>query len=989
VAPGGLITYNVQVRNNYVTRPDWPEATAPGVHVRVPLPTGVQFVSLTGPGTVNAGTVDWNLGAVASGAVFNFSLTVQLAFDADPTKEVVLGPFSVTTAGPTGPVVQVLPDTKTTVGGTRAAPPELSVIKFVPDGITIQQVLATSQLPGADPTLASSLKKLYPILNNPTAIEEIGRTINPNISDTTDAEGFFMQAVIAPGMPNGPAKTKITYALIYGNSSSTSALGAYIQERIPEGTAYVPNSVTVDGGKPSGTFRIEPNGRDLKITVGTVAKGYHLIMYTVELLPTSRGGIAPGQRIQARGTYIGSSSLLHTSYAYPEQVDVQVVAPGNGYTLVHKLTPNANVGDLVTYDIFYQNTGGVATNDFRIRNPIPANQSFVNAAYLDESRQVRGIDPGRGEANIQQPAAGSTSGEVVYHLGRVQPRESGWVRLVLRLEESARSTDGLQYDNEAIIDEASFPGAARAAAAGAPGNPSLTNIGGLGGGLGYSKSIGRLLDGPRLIVSVSAPLVVQEGNNYDYIIAVANPTDAAITSTAIEMLLPPEVTWVGAEGQDNAFEAPASDSFIPTRSIIFPDRNSTGTLFELAPHSTLMRKVTVRAPNLTGADRSNGKTLRSGGAHTFNALGFLVGATDVKKIAFAYSGRVGTFVYANDKLFSDYRSQVVQSCLSVVKYNGPALTSDPNYERRIAELTGSASFVAIGGADTVPTNSGELIVPIGGGKPASNGQPAVPGNVLAFGQVGKLITNDGGSIVASGAGNIVASGAGNLLQIPKLITNDGGSLITNDGGSIRAILASLVAQGAGNIVASGAGNIVASGGGNLITNDGGSLISNDGGGLVRLDVSKLIGNDGGGIVASGAGNFISGLVNPTNVSGLIASNRADLVSLRGGSIFIGGGASLVASGAGNRVQDESGNAVDADALQYVSTDDSMVARFSADSLVVHTGGNLKPPIVYQSTSAAAGVPATRTRPPARPSPVQSNNTVAPRRSNQSAREYDR
>lgn len=874
VDPGGMITYTFTVKNLF-------NKPAKGVRLELPLPTNVQFVS-AGGGAVNAGSVFFNLGTLTPNESRTLTLTVQLAFDAPASSPVVLGSPRVTTDTGGGPVTFALNNVTTNVSVATPAPPELSLTKFVPDGITIQQILAGAQNSG-DQVLINSLKKVFPLLTSAKSIEAISEAVNPDISDTNDVNGNFLQGVIAPNQPNGPKQTFITFALIYGNRTDVTASNASIQDRVPEGTEYVANSVLFDGFKPfTGTLKIAPDKRTLTFQLGNLNKGYHLLTYRVRVLARNEGGLLPGARIQARGSFLRTSSLLHDFSGYPEQTDVVLVNPGNAFVESYKLTPNAAVGDTIGYDIFYQNTGGITATDLRLLDEIPAGTSFVSASYLDEERSPRGIDPGRGESDIEHPATGSTTGTVIYHLGRVPPGESGFVRLFLKVEEGALSQKGLEIQNEPAVATSSFAHAARAAVSSRqPVNAALVESVFVTG-----KSISRLLDQnvPRLFVTLTAPMAVKEGETFDYLVSVANPTNGPVVGTAIKVIIPSGAEFVSAS-QDNAFEGPDPQG----RAVIFPNQDNAGTRQDIPAHAALLRKVTLRATS-----GNAGKTLRSAGASTLSTLAIFPGGTGFVEVAPFYSGNVASYVYGGDQLFGSVKMQVAQASLAAQGVETSALVDKPSFQARVASLTSSATYTATGGADTVPLNNGDVVIPLGNGRIVATGG----GNFL---NASGLIGQDGASIVAQGGGNIVAQGGGNLIKVTNLISNDGGSLISQDGASIQSILSGIVAQGAGNIVAQGGGNIVAQGGGNLISNDGGSLISNDGGSLTPINVSALVGNSGGTIVAAGAGNIIStgGTNLLSSASNIVAAGAGNIVAAGAGNIVAAGGGNIVAAGAGN------------------------------------------------------------------------------------------
>ena len=72
VSPANRVTFTISYANSGNT-------TATGVTISDPVPSGWNFVSATGGGTLSAGTVTWNIGSVAA----NGSGSVQLVLYPD------------------------------------------------------------------------------------------------------------------------------------------------------------------------------------------------------------------------------------------------------------------------------------------------------------------------------------------------------------------------------------------------------------------------------------------------------------------------------------------------------------------------------------------------------------------------------------------------------------------------------------------------------------------------------------------------------------------------------------------------------------------------------------------------------------------------------------------------------------------------------------------------------------------------------------------
>src|SRR5205823_637399 len=72
VAPGSNITYTISYSNTG-------NMNATGVVITDTIPANTSFVSATGGGTLAAGVVTWNIGALAAGASTSVQLVVAVA----------------------------------------------------------------------------------------------------------------------------------------------------------------------------------------------------------------------------------------------------------------------------------------------------------------------------------------------------------------------------------------------------------------------------------------------------------------------------------------------------------------------------------------------------------------------------------------------------------------------------------------------------------------------------------------------------------------------------------------------------------------------------------------------------------------------------------------------------------------------------------------------------------------------------------------------
>ncbi|HMJ05468.1 MAG TPA: LamG domain-containing protein [Chthoniobacterales bacterium] len=96
-------------------------------------------------------------------------------------------------------------------------------------------------------------------------------------------------------------------------------------------------------------------------------------------------------------------------------------------------------------------------------------------------------------------------------------------------------------------------------------------------------------------------------------------------------------------------------------------------------------------------------------------------------------------------------------------------------------------------------------------------------------------------------------------------------------------------------------------GAGIVSHDGGGIVSHDGGGLVNPGGGKIVSHDGGGLISQDG-------------SGLITQDGAGIVSHDGGGVISDNGLGLVAAGAGNLIAAGAGNLHQGAALQRPSSE---------------------------------------------------------------------
>lgn len=952
VAPGDQLTYTIDLKNttaSKVKKPTFSLALPAGVKfveamyvddsgTPIPLVTpdgGVTFTSAAGNFALDGGqTAIFKVGNLKHGASAHLVLTVQVPFDVLPTASINFGSAQLVTKTTDSDGQDTygvaVPDNKLS-GVDPQKVPQVSLLKFVPDPVTILKAIDIESV--SEPTIGAIFEALFPGLKDGKSLDKLKKKVNPDVIDTTAEDGSDAQAVTAG------TGARITFALVYRNAGGGKLTNSVLQDRVPQGTTLVADSVTFNGeAAPSGFLTTQDNDRTLLFNLKKIAAtkpgkpSFGIVTYTVQMIDPGAGGVAAGGVIQSTGGALNSASLFHTTFAFPGEIDISVLGPEHlslgllSYNQSPSSNPAAQPGhtNQVIYDIPYKNDGGQATTGVLVFDALPTGATNAVGTIVS------------GPSGTVEPFA---NGQIVFHLGALPRKAAGTLRVVATLGADALKATLAPTNRVGWVESSRV----NANVAGRPvrrvhGRPvtrtlideieaSITNQGTFGGpGI------------PKLFVSVMAPLAVKEGDTYDYLIAVSNPTDSPIPGgVALTVYLPDNAEFVSGN-QGNIAGSYMDHGF---KAVTFPNVDAAGNTSLIAGHHSQINRVTVRAPK-----GSANQVFKCADVYTLSTDAVVLGSGQLlTPIPQAHSGEVATYVYPADEPFANVRSQIVSAALAEQGVEVAAFAGSPTFQAKVQAIDPAAVSVRTGGADGVQFNNGTMVIPLGANNVlaigSSKGLLVRSSDLAALGSAGgsTLISQDGGGLVAQGGGNLirlsnlVAQGGGNL------VAQGGGNLVGPEGRDFATVLSGLVAQGGGNLIAQGGGNLVAQGGGNLITQDGGGLVAQGGGNLVGHLISNtdgsilptlassLISQDGGGLVAQGGGN-------------LVAQGGGNLVAQGGGNLVAQGGGNLVAQGGGNFIAAGGGNALGTDSVLRGSSDTSAALLITSNGLVAQGGGNL-------------------------------------------------
>ncbi|HHB1875211.1 TPA: cell surface protein, partial [Bacillus cereus] len=182
----------------------------------------------------------------------------------------------------------------------------------------------------------------------------------------------------------------ITYTTTLTNNGNTLASNVIFTDVIPNGTSFIPNSVTVNGNtlpntNPASGIAIDPINPNTSATIS--------FQVIVNSIPSPNP--IPNQSNTAYQYVIDPNLPPASANALSNVITTQI----NNATIVATKsvnTPTAAIGDIVTYTIAVTNTGNIPASATVLTDGLGAGASFVpNSVTIDNIPQP-GLDPSLG-----------------------------------------------------------------------------------------------------------------------------------------------------------------------------------------------------------------------------------------------------------------------------------------------------------------------------------------------------------------------------------------------------------------------------------------------------------------------------------------------------------------------------------------------------------------------------------------------------------------
>ncbi|MEG7842413.1 DUF11 domain-containing protein [Bacillus mobilis] len=285
---------------------------------------------------------------------------------------------------------------------------------FVPNSVTLNGI----SLPDASPTLgipvgiiapgdsatitfqflASSIPPQGAIINQAlTSYTYIVDPSQPPVTATSSSNTVSTAVVDASlsaikntdslvQSPNGT----ITYTVVVRNNGNTTANTVTLTDLVPEGTAFIPNSVTID------TISVPGADPSVGISLNSIAPS-EIVNVTFQVIVQSIPNVNPiSNTARIDYTFIADPTAPIISRTITSNPAFTQISDANVLSLKAVNAQQATTGDILTYTITLENTGNIPATNLIFSDKIPEGTTFVENSFTLNGTAILGANPNAG-----------------------------------------------------------------------------------------------------------------------------------------------------------------------------------------------------------------------------------------------------------------------------------------------------------------------------------------------------------------------------------------------------------------------------------------------------------------------------------------------------------------------------------------------------------------------------------------------------------------
>ncbi|MDA1801059.1 DUF7507 domain-containing protein [Bacillus cereus group sp. BY6-1LC] len=182
----------------------------------------------------------------------------------------------------------------------------------------------------------------------------------------------------------------ITYTVVVQNNGNTTANTVTLTDLVPEGTAFIPNSVTIDSVSIPGA---DPN---VGIPLNSIAPS-DIITITFQVIVQSIPSVNPISNIaRIAYTFIADPNAPIISRTITSNPAVTQISDANVLSLKAVNAQQATTGDILTYTITLENTGNIPASNLIFSDTLPEGTTFVDNSFTLNGTAILGANPNAG-----------------------------------------------------------------------------------------------------------------------------------------------------------------------------------------------------------------------------------------------------------------------------------------------------------------------------------------------------------------------------------------------------------------------------------------------------------------------------------------------------------------------------------------------------------------------------------------------------------------
>lgn len=182
----------------------------------------------------------------------------------------------------------------------------------------------------------------------------------------------------------------ITYTVVVQNNGNTTANTVTLTDLVPEGTALIPNSVTINSISIPGA---DPN---VGIPINSIAPS-EIVTVTFQVIVQSIPSVNPISNIaRIDYTFIADPTAPIVSRTITSNPAFTQISDATVLSLKAVNAQQATTGDILTYTITLENTGNIPATNLIFSDTIPEGATFVENSFTLNGAAILGANPNVG-----------------------------------------------------------------------------------------------------------------------------------------------------------------------------------------------------------------------------------------------------------------------------------------------------------------------------------------------------------------------------------------------------------------------------------------------------------------------------------------------------------------------------------------------------------------------------------------------------------------